>query len=401
MNVLLVSSKYMPEYSGSGLRAHNTYRRLVAKAPGLQVRALCGSVTDNTPGAYEYDGFKVFRAACKPFPSLSKAGPLRRLQMALNFRAESAAARRFLPTLPWKPDVTHIFGRDYVSAAVLDYANRERIPAIIELCNDSACPFHYAPFPFSLTTNVKPPERHLFVCISPRLKDMCLANGIPMERIWCRPNPVEESRFRPASDDERASLRRKHSVFPDGGRLVSYVAKFSPGKNHILLVDAISKLPEDFKLFLGGPLAETGAGAESFKALVGRIESEVAARNLQDRVIVRTGFVPDVDDYYRMSDVYAFPSKMEGLGTPMLEAISCATPVVANTIPSVTDIWIRDGRNGFLSSLSAADFADKISQAVKIPRETLLDEAFTLHSIAGSKAIDDRYVQILNSMAAQ
>ena len=27
MKILLVSSKYQPEYSGSGLRAHNTYKK--------------------------------------------------------------------------------------------------------------------------------------------------------------------------------------------------------------------------------------------------------------------------------------------------------------------------------------------------------------------------------------
>ena len=28
MKILVISSKYQPEYSGSGLRAHNTYQRL-------------------------------------------------------------------------------------------------------------------------------------------------------------------------------------------------------------------------------------------------------------------------------------------------------------------------------------------------------------------------------------
>ena len=31
MKVLVISSKYPPEYSGSGLRAHNTYLRLLEK----------------------------------------------------------------------------------------------------------------------------------------------------------------------------------------------------------------------------------------------------------------------------------------------------------------------------------------------------------------------------------
>jgi len=65
-NILLVSSKYMPEYSGSGFRAHNLYKRLCSKNPELSLTVLCGSVTGNECLDYEYDGFKVHRIACKP-----------------------------------------------------------------------------------------------------------------------------------------------------------------------------------------------------------------------------------------------------------------------------------------------------------------------------------------------
>ena len=43
MKVLLVSSKYLPEYSGSGLRAHNLYKRLCRKFD-IDYDVLCNSL---------------------------------------------------------------------------------------------------------------------------------------------------------------------------------------------------------------------------------------------------------------------------------------------------------------------------------------------------------------------
>ena len=64
MNILVVSSKYPPEYSGSGLRAHNTYRRLHSRF-GVNYKVLISSVTENESSMYEWDGVKVKRIANK------------------------------------------------------------------------------------------------------------------------------------------------------------------------------------------------------------------------------------------------------------------------------------------------------------------------------------------------
>jgi hypothetical protein len=64
LKVLLVSSKYPPEYSGSGLRAHNTYKRLAARY-GIWFSVLTSSVTENHSGDYEFEGVAVRRIANK------------------------------------------------------------------------------------------------------------------------------------------------------------------------------------------------------------------------------------------------------------------------------------------------------------------------------------------------
>jgi glycosyltransferase involved in cell wall biosynthesis len=52
------------------------------------------------------------------------------------------------------------------------------------------------------------------------------------------------------------------------------------------------------------------------------------------------GYVDEADkpSLYRLADVFAFPSRYEGFGLPVIEAMACGTPVVANEIASIAEI---------------------------------------------------------------
>ncbi len=56
------------------------------------------------------------------------------------------------------------------------------------------------------------------------------------------------------------------------------------------------------------------------------------------------GYVDEADKpaLYRLASVFAYPSLYEGFGLPVLEAMACGTPVVANDIPALAEI-VGDG----------------------------------------------------------
>ena len=70
MNILLVSSKYQPEYSGSGLRAHNTYKRLKKKY-NVNYDILSNSILYHGNKEYKFDGVEITRIS-SPFKISSK-----------------------------------------------------------------------------------------------------------------------------------------------------------------------------------------------------------------------------------------------------------------------------------------------------------------------------------------
>ncbi len=43
-------------------------------------------------------------------------------------------------------------------------------------------------------------------------------------------------------------------------------------------------------------------------------------------------------DYLRYAKVFAFPSKFEGFGMPLVEAMACSVPVVASNCTSIPEI---------------------------------------------------------------
>jgi glycosyltransferase involved in cell wall biosynthesis len=397
INILLASSKYMPEYAGSGLRAHNQYKRLTRKHSNINVNVICGSETEKTCLEYNYDGLDVTRIASNRNMG-GVNGIAARFNILKSFLSEYRVTRKYLNKLSPAPDLVHVFGKNYVTASVIDHARGKGIPLIVELCNEMNTPFQFVPFPLKYFIPETFPANCLCVCISEHLKAMCRRNGIPENKIWCRPNPVDEKRFRPADKAEKITLRKKLTRFGAKDKLLSYIANFRPSKNHIFLIEVIKELPEEYKLFLGGPIVGSGPRLGKHRKLFEDISHKIKMEELEHRVQLVSGFVENVEDYYRMADVYPFPTLQEGLGTPMLESIACGVPVVANVIPGATDVWIKNGANGFLAELSPVAFATKIREAVAFPTKAMRSESAKILEITGTNVIDMGYYRLIEKL---
>ena len=134
--------------------------------------------------------------------------------------------------------------------------------------------------------------------------------------------------LRPAPAERVAELRRRLGL--DGPYLLG-LGTVEPRKDLPTLVRAFATLAAELphRLVLAG-LAGWGAG---------ELEAAVAASGVADRVLV-PGYVPEADKAALLTgaDVFAYPSRYEGFGLPVLEAMACGTPVVTTTGGSLPEV---------------------------------------------------------------
>jgi glycosyltransferase involved in cell wall biosynthesis len=61
-----------------------------------------------------------------------------------------------------------------------------------------------------------------------------------------------------------------------------------------------------------------------------------------------TGVVDDVESYLRAADVFVFPSRKEGFGTVMVEAMAAGLPCVVAPIDGIAATVFDHGRDGVI-----------------------------------------------------
>jgi glycosyltransferase involved in cell wall biosynthesis len=153
--------------------------------------------------------------------------------------------------------------------------------------------------------------------------------GVPPERV----TPIllaADERFRPAAPEDVQAFRERHHL-PE--RCVLYLGTLEPRKNVETLVRAYAMLrqqgSDDHKLVLAGP---RGWQYEPIFDLV-------TSLGLSDDVIF-PGFVAAEDQalWYSSATVFAFPSRYEGFGLPLLEAMACGAPVVSSSASSLPEV---------------------------------------------------------------
>lgn len=139
------------------------------------------------------------------------------------------------------------------------------------------------------------------------------------------PRGVVVDDFRSGAD--RSEARARFGV-PDDAVVVGCVASVQDRKNQLLLVAALPDRP-DVHLLLAGPVIDADYRD--------RVVSAATERGVADRVHL-VGELDDVRPALSASDVFALASRAEGSPVALIEAMSAGLPVLATTIPGVSEL---------------------------------------------------------------
>lgn len=154
--------------------------------------------------------------------------------------------------------------------------------------------------------------------------------GLPDEKIFIT-YEAANSIYRQVGEEQIEAVRQKYML---NSEFILAIGSADPRKNISTLVQAYSLLPvalqQRFQL----------VNVWTHQFLAPELKKQIEVLGLGDRVT----FLQQVSDenlalLYNAASLFVFPSRYEGFGLPLLEAMSCGTPVIAannSSIPEVT-----------------------------------------------------------------
>lgn len=169
---------------------------------------------------------------------------------------------------------------------------------------------------------------------------------------------ASDQTFTRATSEKIDALRRKHVNEKKYIITVGDLYGSDPRKNYLFLLNCFfcfitEEQDNGLMLLFAG---KCGGKNNEYS----RIKARAAELGIQERIVF-TDFVSDEDlaGFYSGSEAFVYPTKYEGFGLPILQAMSCGCPVVAannTSIPEVAgnaaELFITDNQESFLSALS-------------------------------------------------
>jgi glycosyltransferase-like protein len=177
-------------------------------------------------------------------------------------------------------------------------------------------------------------------------------------------NGVDCARFSPTPDGRESGLRRRFGL--GHGLIFVAVGGVEERKNSIRILEAFAQVRHvrpDARLIIAGgaSLLDHASYQQDFT----RRRNEL---DLNSEAVVITGPLAqdDLPALYRLADALVFPSKTEGFGLVVLEAMASGLPTVVSKIPPFTE-YISDGDVAWCDPYNVATIASAMLVAATTP----------------------------------
>lgn len=182
---------------------------------------------------------------------------------------------------------------------------------------------------FLLRQAVKKANRIISVSYHTR-QDLIDILKVPPEKISViheAPSPI----FQPYDKEEvRRRLKERYGITK---KFIYHLGNIEPRKNLINLLEAFARVCRD----LGPEYQLVVSGQKGW--LIRSLSHFLKTYPVRDQIFF-TGYVPveDLPLFMNGAEIFVFPSLYEGFGLPVLEAMSCGTPVISSNRSSIPEI---------------------------------------------------------------
>ncbi|WP_164870843.1 glycosyltransferase [Mesobaculum littorinae] len=204
-------------------------------------------------------------------------------------------------------------------------------------------------------------------------EDWLSALDLDRPRVMLQPNPI----LGPAALTMSERVATRTGPYRDPALIVA-VGRFDPVKGHDLLIDAFARLHRQYP-WLRLVIYGDGAGRAA-------LETQIASAGLAQTVRL-AGHTDDVAGALARAAVLAVPSRREGFGNVVIEALAQGTPVVATDCYGPASLLRRVGAAGRIVACNdpaalaeglAAILGDPAARPVALSRGLSLARGYTV-----------------------
>ena len=149
---------------------------------------------------------------------------------------------------------------------------------------------------------------------------------------------------------------RSEQICNHSSKVIVCVGSLTPAKGIDQLIDAfgiIAHKHPDWKLKIYGE----GQDQKLIESLIKKYQIE--------NQVVLTGYTKNIQDKIKEGSIYAFPSRSDGFGLVLTEAMECGLACVAFDCPCGPNEIIEEGQTGFVVPMGDIDgFADRMERLI-------------------------------------
>lgn len=335
IRVLVIISRYLPDYSGAAAQQHDVLKRL---GPDQVEATVLTLRTERLPRRETLSGVRVIRLGIGKTHRPARLLYVMEVLFHLLLRGKRYDVIHAIAT-GWPSFLAPLAGRSLAVPSVFT--------STLQGSDDPAS------IRAQSWGGIKTRLMHLYAAVTaftPQQVANLVGAGYPVENTLLLTCGVDDRFYVPGSDPECRRALRLAAGREDKGPVVLFIGTVVARKGVDLLVEAFRRLlarhPKAVLVVMGPRTKAEDFGLD--ESFVRRLQARCETTELRNHV----AFLGRVDSAERKrsilqaSDVLALFSENEGLGIVVLEAMASGVPPVLTPMPGVFDYAVQDGLNG-------------------------------------------------------
>lgn len=356
MKIVFISRAGPPTYSGAGRRVFN-YAKLLRKA-GYDVTYLTGQFSSEMPKLETVQGVPFFRFPVRNASSFASlmfytqcAWWLLRHRNSFDIIHISNMPKIWVPVLL----VAKLLGK--IVYVTMTLYGSDDLPSIRKKRLGRIRLWLYR-------------QCNAILAISERLCEVSsnyVINGPP---IICLSWSVDLREFRPCEDEKERSQIRKNYCVPIATHTAVFSGSVIKRKGVDLLVEAwhiVRQSLPNAMLYIVGPRNFGSVFNLSNRSFSKYIDNRVRLLNLGKNIIFTGEMCEHVPKFLKMANIFVFPSRQEGLGGALVEAMASGLPVIVTKHPWLPESLVRHNKTGLIAEPTPEALAESILMLLTNP----------------------------------